>query len=300
MTKYYVLWLLIVLFVVSLGILIIPKERKTKVSNLYYEDELEEQADLQLKAKELSYWEKQREFVKQSRIGMSFEMYIMFHVLTVSIAIALGYFIFRNPIMAFMIGGLGFLFPKQYVKSKRLTVIQNFDKQLVDVLDRLSSMLRNNSIQSAFEVIASSDDVYYLIREEFLEMIVDLRSSRPIEEAIYNSYKRIGSDALHLMYIQIKLDRELGLTLPELFQSIRHSIIKNIHTLEDAKIVTAQATMQARGISWFVFIIIGLLFFLAPDQYSVLLDNTIGRVVFFSLIGIMITGLTIINNIVKS
>lgn len=296
---YYILPIIAFIAVVFIGLMLFGGKRGKKKTDLFYENQYDDEVSKYLNEENRTWLEKQRDFLAQSRTGITFELYVILHIASVLVVFGVAYAIFANPILPLLLSPIGLTFPKRFVKSRRNSLLFAFDKNLVEVLDRLVSYLRNTSIVVSFQQIANGPDIHPFVRAEFLEMVVDLRSNKPIEDAIKNSYKRIGSNALRLMYLQTKLDRDVGVNLSDLFSTVRNQVVRKLQEEHDARVQTSEAIQQARGLVWICVIMFFFMCILMPNIPAFYFGTVGGRVLFSVLAGIVIVGNMFNGAIVK-
>lgn len=296
--SYYILPLATFIVVVILGLALFGG-RPSKKNTLFYENKYDEEVTKYLNEDNRTWLERQKDYLAQSKTGITFELYVILHVASVLVVFAVAYAIFANPILPLILSPIGLIVPKRYVKARRTRLLYAFDKNLVDVLDRLVSYLRNMSIVVSFEQITGATDIHPFVRSEFLEMVVDLKANKPIEEAIKNSYKRVGSNALRLMYLQTKLDRDVGVNLSDLFISVRNQVVRKLQEEHDSRVQTSEAVAQSKGLMWISAVALVFMCAFMPAVSNFYFGSVGGRLTFTILVGIVIAGNFIINAIVK-
>ncbi len=102
-----------------------------------------------------------------------------------------------------------FPMPRLFLKYKRKQRIAKFNTQLEDVLISISSALKAGfSINQALESIAKEDKNPSSI--EFRLLMQELRLGTPLEDALDNMVKRLGSDDFELVATAIITARQTG------------------------------------------------------------------------------------------
>lgn len=300
MNFYILMFLLTVLVVMMLLFTIIPKGTRKSSKNIFFQSEDELEAYEKLQKKDLSWSERTRVWLIQSRTGVSFEFYMIIHVIAYVIAFLVSFYVTRILVLSLVAGLLGFFFPRTYVKGRREAMLAKFDDGLLNVLERLITHLRYLNFPQALEKLLGADQIPDLVREELKEMFVALSSGKAEELAIQESYERVGSDALRLMYIQTKLNREVGMRLDELFQSVRESLVQSYFQQEDARIQTREMAMQGNIILWIVGLLTLAFMFVTPDLFRNLTESVGGRAFMLGTAVSYTIGTLLIRRVVRS
>lgn len=300
MNFYILMFLLTVLVVMMLLFTIIPKGTRKSSKNIFFQSEDELEAYEKLQKKDLSWSERTRVWLIQSRTGVSFEFYMIIHVIAYVVAFLVSFYVTRILVLSLVAGLLGFFFPRTYVKGRREAMLAKFDDGLLNVLERLITHLRYLNFPQALEKLLGADQIPDLVREELKEMFVALSSGKAEELAIQESYERVGSDALRLMYIQTKLNREVGMRLDELFQSVRESLVQSYFQQEDARIQTREMAMQGNIILWIVGLLTLAFMFVTPDLFRNLTESVGGRAFMLGTAVSYTIGTLLIRRVVRS
>lgn len=300
MEKYIVIWFLTALLVALLLFNLIPKYKARSSKQVFFQTSDELEAYEKVQEKELSWSERKKNWLLQSRTGISYEFFILLHFASYAVVYIIFLLVTHNLIISALLAILGLFFPSQYVKQKRDSIMGRFDEGLVTVLDRLVSHLRYLNFAQSLEKIAEGEALPEIIQDELKEMIVALAAGKSEDDALKESYERVGSDALRIMYIQTKLNRDVGMRLDELFMAVRQSLMSRFAQQDDARIQTKEMTMQANMVLWIVALSSLAMMVLSPDLFSNLTTTLYGR--FFLLFTVMSfsLGTFLIKRIVQS
>lgn len=187
--------------------------------------------------------------------------YIVLNLLTMALAGFLTWFVTLNIVFA---GGAFLLVPVAFwlviavMKSRRLG---SFTEQLGDCLITISNALRAGySFQQTIEVI--SKEMEPPIGAEFAMINHEIVMGVPLEEALENANKRIGSSDFELVVTAVLIQREVGGNLAQVLDNISYTIVERIRMRREIESLTAQGRMSA-------FVLLGLPFVAGFAMYSV-------------------------------
>ena len=186
--------------------------------------------------------------------------FIVLNLLTMALAGFLTWFITLNFVFA---GGAIVLVPVAFwliiaiLKSRRLG---SFTEQLGDCLITISNALRAGySFQQTIEVI--SKEMEPPIGAEFALINHEVVMGVPLEEALENANKRIGSSDFELVVTAVLIQREVGGNLAQVLDNISYTIVERIRMRREIDALTAQGRMSA-------FVLLGLPFVAGFAMYS--------------------------------
>ena len=188
-----------------------------------------------------------------------------------------------------LLGGLvGFFLPLIAVRAFRKRRIEKFNKQLVEVLQQLSGALKAGlTFQQAMEQVAKESPPP--LGQEFSLTIRELKLGLPLEEALVNMAKRVGSEDLDLTVTSTNIAKQLGGNMAEMFETISTTIRERMRLEGKIKAVTSQGKMQGMIVSMMPLAMGVILNFMRPDLMQPMLHHPFGwGLVLVCLIGIVL------------
>ena len=209
----------------------------------------------------------------------------------------LSYIIF-NPILCVISTIFGFFLPIILVKHYRKRRIKKFNVQLVDALQAMANAFKAGlTFPQAIEHVAR--EAQPPLAQEFGLFVKEVKLGVPLEEALINMGRRVGSDDLELVVVATNIARQLGGNMAEMFETIS-SVIRERFRLEgkiDA--LTAQGKLQGWVVAAMPAILGMVLNYMRPDLMEPMLDHWFGYVL-VTIIAIMeLLGIFIIRRIVN-
>ena len=209
----------------------------------------------------------------------------------------LSYIIF-NPILCVLSTIFGFFLPIILVKHYRKRRIKKFNVQLVDALQAMANAFKAGlTFPQAIEHVAR--EAQPPLSQEFGLFVKEVKLGVPLEEALINMGRRVGSDDLELVVVATNIARQLGGNMAEMFETIS-SVIRERFRLEgkiDA--LTSQGKLQGWVVAAMPAILGLVLNYMRPDLMEPMMDHWFGYVL-VTVIAIMeLLGIFIIRRIVN-
>lgn len=209
----------------------------------------------------------------------------------------LGYVIF-NPLMCVASLVLGFFIPMMAVKYYRKRRIKKFNVQLVDALQAMANAFKAGlTFPQAIEHVAR--EAYPPLAQEFGLFVKEVKLGVPLEEALINMSKRVGSDDLELVVISTNIARQLGGNMAEMFETISATIRERFRLEGKIDALTSQGKLQG----WIVAAMPGVLGlvlnYMRPDLMGPMMDHIFGYILVFVIFIMEALGIFIIRRIVN-
>lgn len=202
-----------------------------------------------------------------------------------------------NPLMGVVFTIGGFFLPMMLVKHYRSRRIKTFNVQLVDAMQAMANAFKAGlTFPQAIEHVAK--EAQAPLSQEFGLFVKEVKLGVPLEEALVNMGRRVGSDDLELVVVSTNIARQLGGNMAEMFETIAATIRERFRLEGKIDALTSQGRLQG----WIVAampIFIGIaLNYMRPDLMGPMLDHVFGYVL-IALIAIMeILGIFFIRRIV--
>lgn len=208
----------------------------------------------------------------------------------------LGY-IFFNPIMCVGLTIFGFFLPMILVKHYRKRRIKKFNIQLVDALQAMANAFKAGlTFPQAIEHVAR--EAQAPLAQEFGLFVKEVKLGVPLEEALINMGKRVGSDDLELVVVATNIARQLGGNMAEMFETISNVIRERFRIEGKIDALTSQGKLQGWIVAAMPAALGFILNYMRPDLMEPMMDHIFGYVL-VALIAIMeVLGIIIIRRIV--
>lgn len=217
-------------------------------------------------------------------------------ILTV-LAAFYGWVIFRNVLLAAVLGVLGGFLPNFYVKYRQKMRLAKFDSQIADALIIMSNSLRAGySFLQAMDMV--SREMSPPISVEFAAAMKEMSLGSPTETALMSMVERVGSEDLELVMTAVLIQRQIGGNLAEVLDNIAETIRERVKLRQEIKTLTAQGRLS--GIIIGVLPITLAVFLLAvnPEYIRILFTHPIGRLMIGVALVAEIIGILFIRRIV--
>src|SRR3954454_25247126 len=154
----------------------------------------------------------------------------------------LSYIIF-NPILCVGATVFGFFLPIIMVKHYRKPRIKKFNVQLVDALQAMANAFKAGlTFPQAIEHVAR--EAMPPLSQEFGLFVKEVKLGVPLEEALINMAKRVGSDDLELTVTSTNIARQLGGNMAEMFETISATIRERFRLEGKIAALTSQGKLQ--------------------------------------------------------
>ncbi len=209
----------------------------------------------------------------------------------------LSYVIF-NWLLALAATIFGFFLPMMMVSYYRKRRIKRFNVQLVDALQAMANAFKAGlTFPQAIEAVAR--EAFPPLSQEFGLFVKEVKLGVPLEEALINMGRRVGSDDLELVVVSTNISRQLGGNMAEMFETISSTIRERFRLEGKIEALTAQGKLQG----WIVAAMPGVLGlvlnYMRPDLMGPMMDHLFGVVLVFIIFVMEALGIFIIRRIVN-
>ncbi|HVG63821.1 MAG TPA: type II secretion system F family protein [Hyalangium sp.] len=209
----------------------------------------------------------------------------------------LSYIIF-NPILCVGATIFGFFLPMLMVKHYRKRRIKKFNVQLVDALQAMANAFKAGlTFPQAIEHV--SREAQPPLSQEFGLFVKEVKLGVPLEEALVNMAKRVGSDDLELVVVSTNIARQLGGNMAEMFETISTVIRERFRLEGKIDALTSQGKLQGWIVAAMPAVLGMVLNSMRPDLMEPMMNHLFGYIL-VTLIAIMeVLGILIIRRIVN-
>ena len=209
----------------------------------------------------------------------------------------LSYIVF-NPILCVGMTIFGFFLPIILVKHYRARRIKRFNVQLVDALQAMANAFKAGlTFPQAIEHV--SKEAMPPLSQEFGLFVKEVKLGVPLEEALINMAKRVGSDDLELVVVSTNIARQLGGNMAEMFETISATIRERFRLEGKIDAITSQGRLQGWVVSAMPAVLGMVLNAMRPDLMQPMLNHLFGYVLVFGICVLEVLGILIIRRIVN-
>jgi len=178
-------------------------------------------------------------------------------------------------VAALLAAGLAYWSPELVVLLMRRKRRVAFGNQLVDGLMLLSNGLRSGfTLTQAFEMLV--DEMPAPISQEFRLILEEMRLGVNLDQALQNCVTRTKDPDLDLVVSAVKITRQLGGNLPEVFDRIVAMVRDRKLIMGKAHALTASGRMQATVVGLLPWVFGLLVAKVHPDLMRVMWTTPVG------------------------
>jgi tight adherence protein B len=206
-------------------------------------------------------------------------------------------YILTNPLVCVGATILGFFLPMWLVKYYRARRIRKFNTQLVDALQAMANAFKAGlTFPQAIEHI--SKESAPPLQQEFSLFVKEIKLGVPLEEALINMGKRVGSEDLELVVVSTNIARQLGGNMAEMFETISGTIRERFRLEGKIDAVTSQGRLQGWVVASMPLFLGIVLNYLRPDLMEPMLDHWFGYILIAAIAIMETLGILLIRKIV--
>lgn len=299
---YLALGVFIIIMLAYLVVMAIQKSKKTKTEKLL-EKKFEEDDDLvkpnQPETKKGFIGKIERDLV-DAQLNMDARVFIMIIIVFTIILYIGAFYIFGQPLVSFAPLPFSLYFvPKMFLDYKKEKEMEKFESELVQILRRMSSVLKNGSVLQALEDVKDLPSLSEKSRMLLNEIYHRYKYGDSIESAFYKVAEKSGSDQFKLCAISIDINKELGSDLSQSLNEIALNIQQLRLSEKESKSLKAQSVMIGRILSIAPFFIIGFMVTQNKEYFEAYLRTIDHQLIFMLLFSIMFFGVYVIEKISK-
>ncbi|MGB9736024.1 MAG: type II secretion system F family protein [bacterium] len=178
---------------------------------------------------------------------------------------------------------IGLIISRLWINFMRRRRIKLFDEQFIDAIGVISNALKSGlSLQQAIARVA---DQYPAPLSQELSMVgKEVTLGVPLEQALTNLSKRIGSEDLDLFVTATGVVKDAGGNLSEMFDSIADTIRERNTIQGKIKALTSQGRLQGIVIGFMPVVLGFILYKLDPNLIMPLFRDPIGWFILFIIV----------------
>lgn len=222
----------------------------------------------------------------------------LFLTLVLAVGAPLVIWVLTSRLSLALLGCIFLLFsPWLYLEQRRQRRVQLFNEQFAESLAVMTNSLRAGySLFQAIEMVAK--EMPPPISDEFGRVLREMQLGTPVETALNNLSRRVGSDDLDLMLTALLIQRQIGGNLAEILDNIAEAIRERVRIKGEIKALTAQGRISGLIIGILPLALMFVLFLLNPSYVGILFEDPVGLALLGGAAFGEILGVLIIRRIV--
>lgn len=246
---------------------------------------------------ETRLWKRLERMAERAHVGWRPSELVAWSV-AVSIAAGLVVAILASNVTLAVLAALAALVtPFVMLSSRGSRRMRTFDEQLPDVLMTMAGALKvGQSFNNSMKAVA--EDGLAPASEEFGRVLAETRLGRPMDDALLAMSDRIESDDLRFVLMSVSIQRQVGGSLGDLFQTISDTVRGRQQFRRKVRALTAMGRATASLLLALPFVTGVLIAIVGHGYVNTLFTTSVGRVMVAGMIVLMVIGTVVIRKIV--
>ncbi|WP_051261299.1 type II secretion system F family protein [Desulfovibrio inopinatus] len=197
------------------------------------------------------------------------------------------------------VAGLGgVLMPFFWLRRKKKSRANRFEKQLPEALDLVARALRaGHTFTSGMAMVGKEFDDP--IKTEFGRTLEEINIGANPQEALDNLEQRVDSPDLTFFVISVKIQSETGGNLSEVIESIAHTIRERFKLRGRVDALAAEGKLSAIVLVLLPFGVAFAINLLNPDYLATLQGEWLGKVMLYMAGSLMFMGIVVIKKMIN-
>ncbi|MBV9598760.1 MAG: type II secretion system F family protein [Chloroflexi bacterium] len=189
-------------------------------------------------------------------------------------------------------GLLGFFGPVLWLRMKRGKRLKQFEQDLPDALELISSSLRAGyGVVHGFDIVARENGGP--CGEEFGQVLQEVTLGAELDAALARINDRVDSEDARLLATAVAVQRRTGGNLVDVLTQMAHVLRERQRLRREVQVITTAPRVSGYVVSFLpVALMIGM-YFLSRYYLEMLFDEPIGRIALVFSAVLVVIGLTI-------
>ena len=205
---------------------------------------------------------------------------------------------FHNPIIAIAGASLLGLVPWLYLRYKRNKRLRTFQHQMPDAVDLMARAMRaGHAFTTGMKFVA--DEFDKPLGPEFRYTLDEINFGVDVAEALKRLANRVDSPELGVFVVSVILQRETGGNLSEILVQLGNILRERFQLQGKIVAITGEGRITAMILFAIPFLIMGILYFMKPDAFMIMVQDPTGRMLCFISIVSMVFGYLIIRRMLR-
>jgi tight adherence protein B len=193
---------------------------------------------------------------------------------------------------------LGCVVPCVILNAKAGRRQRRFDDQLPDLLMTMAASLRvGHTFRQSMQSVV--DQGLEPAKKEFGRALLEADLGRPLDRSLAEMAKRLGSSNFDYVINVVTIQREVGGSLADLFDSVSETVRQRQQFTQKVKALTAMGRMSAYILVAMPFVAVGGLSLIHYSYMQPLFTTSTGRILIFVALGGIAVGSLILRKIVS-
>ena len=137
------------------------------------------------------------------------------------------------------------------------------------------------------------------VGEEFADIVDQVRFGRPLEEAMWDTARRLQLPEFNFLVISLSVQRETGGNLAETLENLAQILRSRGQLHRKIKAMSSEATASAIIIGSLPFVMAVLMMLFSPDYLGMLFANSLGQMMAAGGLISLVTGAVIMRKMVR-
>lgn len=160
-----------------------------------------------------------------------------------------------------------------FIVQRRQAILQN---QLPDLMDFMARSLQvGHSLNNTLKMAAA--DAPMPISAEFQRIFEELNYGSPIQKVLAGLTQRIDCAEIRYFVIAVIVNREIGGDLAEILKRVSKLIRERMDMQQTVRVLTSEGRASALVLGALPFVIAGLIYFIQPNSYELMLNDALGQ-----------------------
>ena len=178
----------------------------------------------------------------------------------------------QSPLILLLGLFLGFMIPRFWLRRRKSSRLNAFNKQLPDTITLIANALRaGSSFLQAIELVVR--EARPPINTEFGRVIREVNLGLPFDVALENMVRRVKSEDFELMATAIAIQHQVGGNLAEILDSIAFTIRERVRIKGEINTLTAQQRLSGYVVAGLPIGLAAILFVIAPSFFQPMFDK---------------------------
>jgi tight adherence protein B len=196
------------------------------------------------------------------------------------------------------VGACGWFLPPLVVNSRRKRRQEQIENQLVELCDVIASMLQSGyGYSQALRLTA--EQVGAPLSEELQRLLDSVALGGDIDEGLHALSERLGSRDFDMVASAISIQRRSGGNLSEVLAGVATTIRQRQSFFREVRALTARERLSAIIVAAFPLVLVAILCLMAPETYTLLFTDVLGRLILAMVLVLDAIGFVIISKLTK-
>jgi tight adherence protein B len=232
------------------------------------------------------------------RVGEYLLGRLLFGLLVFVIVAVIARFNIIGLVLGCALGGLAYLTPPFFLHVLHRQRVSQIEKQLVELSPMLASALRSGfALGQGLELAARQ--IEPPLGEEIELMLNDVNLGAPMDQALLDMGRRIGSSDLDMLITAIMVQRTTGGNLAEILDQSAETLRERERVRGELNTLTAHQRLTGVILSIYPIGVGLLLFAIMPSMWSVLFTENAGRVLLGVALGLQGLGFLLMRRVMN-